>query len=77
MPWGGDPPKWLVRWRNHLMKTKGEAKGYMALNKAANIALGVVSCAATAAFGGIFRVVYVTIARMRNGGFKDWESEGS
>jgi prolyl 4-hydroxylase len=77
MPWGGDPPKWLVLWRNHLMKTKGEAAGYMALNKAANIALGVVSCAATAALGGIFRVVYVTIARMRNGGFKDWESEGS
>lgn len=71
IPWGGDPPKWLVRWRNHLMKTKGEDRGYMALNKAANIALGAVSCVTTAALGGIFRVVYVNLGRRRDEDFED------
>ena len=73
MPWGGDPPKWLVRWRNHLMKTKGEAGGYTAVNRAANIALGVVSCVVTSAVGGIARVVYVNLARRRDARFQDWE----
>ena len=66
MPWGGDPPKWLVRWRNHLMKTKGEAGGYAAVNRAANIVLGVISCVATGAIGGIARVVYVNLTQRRD-----------
>mmetsp|Transcript_10953 Transcript_10953/g.23702 ORF Transcript_10953/g.23702 Transcript_10953/m.23702 type:complete len:329 (-) Transcript_10953:42-1028(-) len=58
LPWGGDPPGWLVRLRNHLMKTKGEAAGYNALNRAANAVLGGLSCIATVVVGGAARVAF-------------------
>ena len=57
-PWGGDPPGWLVRLRNHLIKTKGEAAGYNALNRAANAVLGGLSCIAAAVVGGAARVAF-------------------
>eukprot|EP00566_Odontella_aurita_P018065 CAMPEP_0113559684 /NCGR_PEP_ID=MMETSP0015_2-20120614/19029_1 /TAXON_ID=2838 /ORGANISM="Odontella" /LENGTH=328 /DNA_ID=CAMNT_0000461339 /DNA_START=299 /DNA_END=1282 /DNA_ORIENTATION=+ /assembly_acc=CAM_ASM_000160 len=39
-PWGGDPPNFVVRLRNYLMRKYGAERGYRALNQIADAIFG-------------------------------------